>query len=560
MNTIKKILFFFNFASKIKTILFVLSNFILSILEIIGLAMLIPILMLFFQTDQVVSSDVLKNVSTFISKNLSENIIILIIFSIFLFKSFFYIFLINWKLKFVNQISILISKNLLKKYMNGNQEYFNKKNSGELLRNVINENRKIIKSLSASADLLIDLTFLIVALTFLIFVNFKITLTIFIFFFIFTLVYFLLFKGLLIKLANKNIFLISDALKFLIECFKGYSEIFINNKQNFFINRYIDKDQLILKYTRYQGVIKVLPRTLLELTIIIIALYFLISFSDLNNNLNFIFFNLTIYGTVFFRLYPSIGKSISNLQNIISVKPSLNLIFDEINKNLKIDDRKKFFLETDYNVESIILKNVSFNYDRNKLILNNINKKIRKNSIIGITGESGRGKTTLIHLLSGILTPTQGNIFIDRHKLEDISNWTDKIAYVSQKPFIMDSSIRDNVCFGDKLDEIEETRINEIYALAGLEDFINNLNQRDLTRIGESGNFASGGQIQRIGIARALYKKAQVILLDEITSNLDDKIKNKILKNLIDLKKDRIIFLISHDKKILDYCDDYINL
>ena len=560
MNTIKKILFFFNFASKIKTILFVLSNFILSILEIIGLAMLIPILMLFFQTDQVVSSDVLKNVSTFISKNLSENIIILIIFSIFLFKSFFYIFLINWKLKFVNQISILISKNLLKKYMNGNQEYFNKKNSGELLRNVINENRKIIKSLSASADLLIDLTFLIVALTFLIFVNFKITLTIFIFFFIFTLVYFLLFKGLLIKLANKNIFLISDALKFLIECFKGYSEIFINNKQNFFINRYIDKDQLILKYTRYQGVIKVLPRTLLELTIIIIALYFLISFSDLNNNLKFIFFNLTIYGTVFFRLYPSIGKSISNLQNIISVKPSLNLIFDEINKNLKIDDRKKFFLETDYNVESIILKNVSFNYDRNKLILNNINKKIRKNSIIGITGESGRGKTTLIHLLSGILTPTQGNIFIDRHKLEDISNWTDKIAYVSQKPFIMDSSIRDNVCFGDKLDEIEETRINEIYALAGLEDFINNLNQRDLTRIGESGNFASGGQIQRIGIARALYKKAQVILLDEITSNLDDKIKNKILKNLIDLKKDRIIFLISHDKKILDYCDDYINL
>ncbi len=560
MNTIKKILFFFNFASKIKTILFVLSNFILSILEIIGLAMLIPILMLFFQTDQVVSSDVLKNVSTFISKNLSENIIILIIFSIFLFKSFFYIFLINWKIKFVNQISILISKNLLKKYMNGNQEYFNKKNSGELLRNVINENRKIIKSLSASADLLIDLTFLIVALTFLIFVNFKITLTIFIFFFIFTLVYFLLFKGLLIKLANKNIFLISDALKFLIECFKGYSEIFINNKQNFFINRYIDKDQLILKYTRYQGVIKVLPRTLLELTIIIIALYFLISFSDLNNNLNFIFFNLTIYGTVFLRLYPSIGKSISNLQNIISAKPSLNLLFDEINKNLKIDDRKKFFLETDYDVENIILKNVSFNYDRNKLILNNINKKIRKNSIIGITGESGRGKTTLIHLLSGILTPTQGNIFIDRHKLEDISNWTDKIAYVSQKPFIMDSSIRDNVCFGDKLDETEETRINEIYALAGLEDFINNLNQRDLTRIGESGNFASGGQIQRIGIARALYKKAQVILLDEITSNLDDKIKNKILKNLIDLKKDRIIFLISHDKKILDYCDDYINL
>lgn len=560
MNTIKKILFFFNFASKIKTSLFGLSSFILSILEIIGISMLIPLLALFFQTDQVISNNELKNISLFISKNFSENIIILIIFLIFLFKSFFYIFLINWKLKFVNQISILISKNLLKKYMNGDQEYFNKKNSGELLRNVTHENRKIIKSLSASADLLIDLTLLTVAITFLIFVNFRITLTIFIFFLLFILIYFLFIKNLLYKLANKNIFLTSDALKFLIECFKGYSEIFINKKQTFFINRYIDKDQLILKYTRYQGVINVLPRTLLELTIIIIALYFLISFSNIKDNINLIFFNLTIFGTVFFRLYPSIGKSISNLQTIISAKPSLNLLFDEINRNLKIDDRKKIFLEKSYSVESIIFKNIDFYYNRNTLILKNINKVIKKNSIIGITGESGTGKTTLIHLLSGILVPTQGNILIDSYKLEDIKNWTDKIAYVSQKPFIMDSSIRDNVCFGDRLDKIDETRLNEIYSLAGLEDFINNLNQRDLTRIGESGNFASGGQIQRIGIARALYKKAQVILLDEITSNLDDKIKNKILKNLIDLKKDRIIFLISHDKKILDYCDDYINL
>lgn len=353
----------------------------------------------------------------------------------------------------------------------------------------------------------------------------------------------------------------SDALKFLIECFKGYSEIFINHKQNFFINRYIDKDQLILKYLRYQGVIKVLPRTLLELSIIIIALYFLLSFSNFSNNLNFIFFNLTIYGAVFFRLYPSIGKSISNLQNIISAKPSLNLIFEEINKNKKrYIAKNQIILPENYNIDSINFKNVSFSYDQNKSIFHNLNYKIEQNSIIGITGDSGTGKTTLIHLLSGILKPTKGDIFINKYNLQDLKNWTGKIAYVSQKPFIMDSTIRDNVCFGDKLDNTGEKRIKEIYSLAGLENFIKNLHLKDLTRIGEAGNFASGGQIQRIGIARALYKKAKVILLDEITSNLDDNIKNKILQNLIDLKQGRIIFLISHDKKILEYCDNYINL
>ena len=125
----------------------------------------------------------------------------------------------------------------------------------------------------------------------------------------------------------------ADSLKFLVETFKGYSEIFINNKQNYFINRYINKDQLILKYKRYDGVIKVLPRTLLELTIVSIVLYFLLTFVSFNKNLNNVFFNITLYATVFFRLYPSIGKSIANIQTIISTKPSIYLIDKELNNS-----------------------------------------------------------------------------------------------------------------------------------------------------------------------------------------------------------------------------------
>ncbi|MDB3987456.1 ABC transporter ATP-binding protein/permease [Candidatus Pelagibacter sp.] len=445
--------------------------------------------------------------------------------------------------------------------MNGNQEFFYRKNSGELLRNVINENRKVTKALSAAADTLIDLTLLFTAVLFLSFINSETTLIIFVFLIFFTIVYFLFLKKLLISLANKNIKLMADALKFLVESFRGYSEIFINNKQQFFINRYIEKDKLILKFKRYDGVIKILPRSLLELTIVSIVLFFLYNFSNLDKNLNNIFFNITIYGTVFFRLYPSIGKLISNLQTIISCKPSIYLIDKELNRNKKeIILKKQIKLSQDFQIEKIEFRNVNFSFNNGKEILNNFNKIVKKNNIIGVTGNSGAGKSTMIHLLSGILKPTDGNIIINDIELNDLENWTDKIAYVSQKPFIMDSSIRSNVCLGDEQKNYDQKKMNNVYLQAGIDDFIKTLQLKDLTIVGEGGNFVSGGQIQRIGIARALFKEAKIFLLDEITSNLDENVQNKILKNLISLKKDRIIFLISHDKNILEYCDDFINL
>ena len=414
--------------------------------------------------------------------------------------------------------------------------------------------------MSAAADLLIDLTLLLATLTLLSFINFQTTIIIFVFLIMFTIIYFIFLKKLLIKFANKDINLIAQGLKFLVECFRGYSEIFINNKQQFFINRYIDKDQSILKYKRYSGVIKVLPRTLLELTIVTIVLYFLLNLISTDKNLSNIFFYLTIYGAVFFRLYPSIGKSINNIQIIISCKPSLYLIDQELNKDEKkiISKNQKEF-SNDHQIESINFNNITFSYNNGKKILNNFNKIVRKNNIIGITGNSGAGKSTLVHLLSGILKPLKGEIIIDGIELNNLKNWNDKIAYVSQKPFIMDSTIRSNICLGDD-QNYNQSKMNDIYVQAGIDRFIDSLEMKDLSKVGEGGNFVSGGQIQRIGIARALYKKAKIFLLDEITSNLDDNVENKILENLVNLKNDKIIFLISHDKKILKYCDDFINL
>ena len=561
VDIVKKIFFFLRFSSNKKIYFFVLSNFILSFLEIIGLSMLIPVLIIFFQTDGGFSNEYLILFSKFIIQNIQLNLIILIIFLIFLFKSIFFLFLTNWKIKFLNNISLSISNKLLNRYMYEDQEIYFKRNSAEFIRNVTNENRRVLKLLTAAADLFIDLTLLTIIILFLFFVSFKPTMMIMAVLTLFSLLYFFSIKNFLLNLGQRSITLTGDATKFLIECFKGFTEIFINNKQNFFISRFIFKDKSILKIKRYEGVIKFLPRVILELLVVSIILISLWFFTKKTQNLNDVFFMISIYGSIFFRVYPAVGKSIANFQTIISCKPSLSLLEKEINAELKnirfVESQNKV---EEIKIDNIFFNNLSFYYDEETPLIRNLTKKIQNNSLIGISGKSGAGKTTLILLLSGILRPKNGEILINDNKIETIPNLFDIIAYVSQKPFLIDGSIRDNVCIGTNETNLNKNQLAEVYNQSGLTEFISQLSLKDKTNVGDSGSLLSGGQIQRIGIARALYKKSKILLLDEITSNLDEKIKIEIINNLKFIKKNKIIILISHDKNILDKCDDIISL
>jgi ATP-binding cassette subfamily B protein len=202
--------------------------------------------------------------------------------------------------------------------------------------------------------------------------------------------------------------------------------------------------------------------------------------------------------------------------------------------NVKVNNynfQKKNIYPENFIVEKVEFKNLTFFYHENNKILQNFNKTIYKNSIVGVVGKTGVGKTTLMHLLSGIINPSEGEIIINNNMtLKNLENWSDKIAYVSQKPFIIDSTIRDNVQLGEEKQNYNHKRLSEAYSESELDEFINKLDNKDLSTVGDAGNLISGGQIQRIGIARALYKKADIFLLDEITSNLDSHTADSILK------------------------------
>ena len=206
------------------------------------------------------------------------------------------------------------------------------------------------------------------------------------------------------------------------------------------------------------------------------------------------------------------------------------------------------------------IQNLSFKYD-DKIIFNNFNLMIPKNSFIGIQGESGCGKSTLIDLLSGITDPHSGQILVDQINIyNDLSTYRLLIGYLQQKIFIFNKSIISNITLEDDTSKIDENEFNNLIKFCGLEKFIDKFQMKENTILGEFGNNISGGQVQRIGLARALYRKPKILLIDEGLNNLDEANKNLILQRLVKLKDKTTIIYVSHDVKDLKYCDSVVTL
>ena len=187
--------------------------------------------------------------------------------------------------------------------------------------------------------------------------------------------------------------------------------------------------------------------------------------------------------------------------------------------------------------KSIELNNISFAYRNSKIpVLENINIKIYKGESIGIIGESGSGKSSLVDVFSGLLLPQKGKVLVDGITLtkKNLSTWSNLIGYVSQRTNLFDDTIIANVAFADANPDID--RVKEALLGSQLLKFVESLPKGLNSKIGENGINFSGGQIQRLAIARALYKKPKILILDEATSSLDNKTEVNLIESINKLK------------------------
>ena len=256
------------------------------------------------------------------------------------------------------------------------------------------------------------------------------------------------------------------------------------------------------------------------------------------------------------------------VQNLKFRLPSVHLLSDEIKKfnenfnfNIIHDEKKNknFFENKDFEIN---LKDINFKYAKDSnLVLNNVNLKLSSNKIYGIIGKTGSGKSTLIDLISGFYKPSSGNITINGLNIfDDIKNWRKNFGYVSQNIFLFDDTIEKNISLEIDSENIDQKRLNETLLMSSINEFVKTLPDGLKTVVGQNGSKLSGGQIQRLGISRALYQNPKIIIFDEATNALDKDTEDKILKMIQEIKKNKLIFIVTHNTNPLNICDETIKI
>jgi len=553
----KKLNFLLTSKDKRDLFFLLLFSILVSFIEVVGVGAIMPFISIATDFEKIHTS-FFKEIYDFFGFKSDVNFVIfvgvvLIVFYIFrsvVNLSYFY---------FLNRFSQgryhLLAYRLFERYLGMNYIDFINKNVSYLTKTIVNEANNLVQLISEFLFMISEMFILVFIYVMLLWVNWKMTLL---------LTIFLGLNVLILKVTISKKIKKAGEYRELMQ--RKFYEIMLNSFGNFKMIKLKSNDRDILEKFKIASVafansnitnatLAQVPRLFLEAIgfslIALIIIYLVFKYQqDVSGALPI----LSMFVLGLYRLMPSVNRIMSAYNQILFRLKSLEIIHNDLlYEPEELGDEEIEFKE------KITLKNLSFEYEKNKPILKDINLTIKKGEKIGIIGESGSGKSTLVDLIMGLYKPTNGKIFIDNVELNEknVKSWRKKIGYIPQDMYLFDGSIAENVAFGEKVDE---ERIKEVLKMANLLDFLEKHHQGIYTRIGERGIKLSGGQKQRVLIARALYSNPEVLILDEATSALDTKTEEKIMKELYKTAKNKTMIIIAHRLSTLNECDRIVKI
>jgi len=380
--------------------------------------------------------------------------------------------------------------------------------------------------------------------------------------------YFFLIRKFIFIAGKKQASSMQRLVEVINSIFKGFKEIKVLKLDKFFDKKFDYSNEEFNRYNvNYQKLI-FLPKYLIEtvmITFVILLFFFIKTFSDtsLSDNLELI----GVFLFAAFRIAPLAYNIFSSFSQISSSWYSVEQLYFEFKRTnfLQNSDKRKsdknFFKKKNSinKISDISLKNIFFKYQNNKkkYILKNVNLNFSFGTCVGIKGISGSGKTTLINILLGLLRPQKGKIIINKKFESDLTNFNEKISYTPQDIFLEKGSIFENIILGEKRNMVNIKKVIDSARNAQILSFIKTKSNKKTLEILKKTNVEnlSGGQLQRVAIARTLYFEKEVCVFDEFTSALDFNSEDKIVNHLNKIKKNKIIVIVSHRSNAMKYCD-----
>lgn len=341
---------------------------------------------------------------------------------------------------------------------------------------------------------------------------------------------------------------------------QSYKDILIFGKIDYFVQKYMDQSVLRAQVAVKAAVAQVIPRVILEIVFILFFVGLVIAFLSLGYEITTLTTVLSAYLYAGFRLLPSLNRMMVQVSNVKMSEASLGRIVEEITSPA---NESKYLSEPHLRFDNAIaIRGLSFAYKgKDSPVLKDIDLTIKKGEFIGIIGETGSGKSTLLLFILGLLEPDSGSVMIDYQFYPHSFEWHQKIGYAAQDFQLVDGTIEENIAYGVPGTEIDRDRVEKVIEHAKLKKFIDSLPKKLETNIGEKGVLISGGERQRIALARALYRKPEVLILDEATSALDLDTEKAIMEAIQELKDESLtIIAVTHRLDTLKHADRVVKI
>ena len=561
MSLLKKAWQLLNYKQKKYAILIFALIFLAMILESLSIGIMLPLISILLKGE--VGTNFFSHLFVFETLTGKSLVYIGLSFTliIFLIKNLGLVFNLWQQAKFLRDLNFEFTNRLFKYYLKSDYIFFLQNNSGQLYRNLTDLIASYVGYFKGFMVFLGEIIVFVGVASILFYVDFLgTTIILFSVGIVSFLIYFITIGKISLLGQQRNI-VGSELNKHLLQGMAAAKDVKILDREEDLIHQ-VDKN--MFKQTRLAQLIYFitgLPRFSFEILMVCIFSALVFVMTGVEREMIDIIQYLGVFAVASFRIMPGASRILSSYQNLKYLEPSIKLLLKEFDSKDNSYIKKNYLLK-DSSIplkfkKEINLTNVSFSYPiRKEFSLSKISMTIKKGDFIGVIGETGSGKSTLINLLIGLLKPSEGKVEVDELNInENLTEWYKKIGYIPQSIYLTDDTIKKNIAFGLLEKNINDNLVRQAVEQASLNKFLNSLPNGLETIVGEKGIRLSGGQQQRIGIARALYRDPEILILDEATSSLDQSTEKKIIESIQLLKRKKTLVLITHRLHTVKNCD-----